>query len=244
MSSLASKKSSKRHAQGHNEGYQGLEAWRSIWRCLLDHIASFLFTLWQGLGVIFQRDARHSGDMSQRTLRSDDTDSDDSSDSDFAPFTESESQDSLSSEEDSLSSDYELHSTSSSFDLSAAATSRKRARHGNAQWDTGSSHQHRCRVYIWTKPTIKYACFASNRGMKKTSSPCVEHWMAAFEYEDEVLVCDAVEYNGELTGRCRSKMKTEFHNKYPEKHTLCGVHMHQVRRFKTKARVSCFPMMM
>lgn len=50
-------------------------------------------------------DARQSGDMAQRTARSDDTDRDDSSDSEFAPFTESESEDSLSSEEDSSFSD-------------------------------------------------------------------------------------------------------------------------------------------
>ncbi|XP_077527927.1 uncharacterized protein LOC144139466 [Haemaphysalis longicornis] len=44
--------------------------------------------------------------------------------------------------------------------------------------------------------------------------------MVMFEYEDEVLVCDAVELAGELTGRCESKGKDEFRKGYPKKKYL------------------------
>lgn len=74
--------------------------------------------------------------MAQQTACSLDTDSDDSSDSELAFFTVSESEVFLSSEEDSSSSDNELHSTSSTSDLSTAATFRKQARRDDVQWDT------------------------------------------------------------------------------------------------------------
>lgn len=188
MSSLASKKSSKRHSQGHSARYQGLEAQRSIWKWLLDHIAAFFFALWQAAGVIFQHD--HVTPLGSPPS----TESADPRDENSLEVLEDNNQ--------ALQDIYLFFRQAELFN------------------ETGSSHPCRCTVYIWTKPLIKYPCFASKPCTKKTRSPCVEHWMVAFEYEDEVLVCDAVEDNGELTGRCKCKAKNEFHHKYPEKTTL------------------------
>ncbi|XP_077527928.1 uncharacterized protein LOC144139467 [Haemaphysalis longicornis] len=76
-------------------------------------------------------------------------------------------------------------------------------------------HTDRCNVYFWTKSS-----------KKRWSTPsasiygCCHHSMIAFEYEEEVLVCDAVNQAGQLTGRCRSMGIKEFHKKYPKKRRI------------------------
>lgn len=41
--------------------------------------------------------------------------------------------------------------------------------------------------------------------------------MAAFDYCDEVLLCDATDVDGALIGRCESLKNEEFHFRYPKK---------------------------
>lgn len=83
----------------------------------------------------------------------------------------------------------------------------------------GTSIPHRCDVYFWTKTTKRGSSAPSKFWTLSTASGsvCFDHWMVAFEYQDEVLVCDAVNDEGELTGRCRLKGKEEFHRTYARK---------------------------
>lgn len=83
----------------------------------------------------------------------------------------------------------------------------------------GPSHPDRCWAYFSTKPTGRSSWDSCKRRIKSygRSSPCFDHWLVAFEYEDQLLVCDAVNIRGELTGRCREKGKKEFHKKNPLK---------------------------
>lgn len=71
----------------------------------------------------------------------------------------------------------------------------------------------RSRAYYWTKPNRRGLSQLSTLLPESCGSSCAssEHWLVAFEYEDEVIVCDAVKVDGELTGRYRSKEKDEFH---------------------------------
>ncbi|XP_077527871.1 uncharacterized protein LOC144139380 isoform X2 [Haemaphysalis longicornis] len=86
----------------------------------------------------------------------------------------------------------------------------------------GPSGPDRCCAYYWTRP-VQGGSLASSKLLGKScssSSASAHHWVVMFEYEDEVLVCDAVELAGELTGRCESKGKDEFRKGYPKKKYL------------------------
>lgn len=74
-----------------------------------------------------------------------------------------------------------------------------------------------CSVYSWTTPLDSSQSSASaslNQASGSGGWACFEHWMAAFVYCDEVLVCDATDVNGILKGKLERVKIEEFKKMY------------------------------
>ncbi|XP_077550553.1 uncharacterized protein LOC144163621 [Haemaphysalis longicornis] len=76
-----------------------------------------------------------------------------------------------------------------------------------------------CRVYYWTRPVEGGSSCTSQSSAQSSGSGCAfsNHWMVAFDYWDEVLLCDATQVDGALIGKCVSITTEEFHCRYPKK---------------------------
>lgn len=54
---------------------------------------------------------------------------------------------------------------------------------------------------------------------------CFRHWLVAFDYEEEVIVCEALNTNGVLEGQWHSQNREEFHKQFPKKKYLGQFHI-------------------
>lgn len=86
----------------------------------------------------------------------------------------------------------------------------KRPRADNGQ--TGE----RCRVYTGTRPLASSESSSSASSNQRGGSDGLEwldHWMIAFVYDDEVLLCDATKVQGNLEGKCERLTIEEFNKR-------------------------------
>lgn len=86
----------------------------------------------------------------------------------------------------------------------------KRPRADNGQ--TGE----RCRVYTGTRPLASSESSSSASSKQRGGSGGLEwldHWMIAFVYDDEVLLCDGNKVQGNLEGKCERLTIEEFNKR-------------------------------
>lgn len=79
----------------------------------------------------------------------------------------------------------------------------------------GENPGERCRVYTGTRPLQSLESSASASLIQTDGSggvACWQHWMVAFVYDDEVLICDGNNVNGNLVGKC-DRLKVEEFNR-------------------------------
>lgn len=74
----------------------------------------------------------------------------------------------------------------------------------------------RCRVYTGTRPLALSESSSSASSNQRGGSDGLEwldHWMIAFVYDDEVLLCDGTKVQGNLEGKCERLTIEEFNKR-------------------------------
>lgn len=78
-----------------------------------------------------------------------------------------------------------------------------------------------CQVYTWVRPIGGGSSSCTERDLYDYG---IDHSMVAFEYEDEVFFCDAVEEDGWLRGKWKLMPVKEFEEIFPGKKMDLGCH--------------------